>query len=78
VSQVARYFAEPSTIHWEAVKRILRYLKHRSSYKLKFDGNIAFRITVYLDASFAQDPDTRKSTTGTLITLLNTPKNMEK
>jgi hypothetical protein len=73
VSQVSRFCAKPGKIHWEAIKRILRYLKHTSSYKLKFDGNLPFRILGYSDASFAQDPDTRKSTTGTLITLLNTP-----
>jgi hypothetical protein len=68
VSQVARFFDKPSKIHWEAVKRILRYLKQTSTYKLKFDGNLPFIIKGYSDASFAQDPS-RKSTTGTLITL---------
>jgi hypothetical protein len=33
-SLLGRYAAQPSIIHWEAVKHLLRYLRGTSAYKL--------------------------------------------
>lgn len=50
--------------HWTAVKRIMRYLKSTSAFKLKFSSSIAAGMVGYSDADFGGDIDTRRSTTG--------------
>ena len=44
VSHVARYMSNPGTEHWNAVKRILRYLKGTMDLKLTFNGNKASNV----------------------------------
>ena len=39
VSQVAKYMSNPGMEHWNAVKRILRYLKGSMDLKLTHNGN---------------------------------------
>lgn len=66
VNTVSRFNNNPGKLHWIAVKRIVRYLKQTSKYKLCFqqqeDGPP--RITGYCDSDFASDIDERKSTSG--------------
>ena len=64
VSSVARFCAEPTQQHWVAVKRILRYLKGTSNYRLSFKNNSGSEITGYSDADWAGDTGDRKSTSG--------------
>ena len=44
VSQVARYMSNPGMEHWNAVKRILRYLKGTMDLKLTYNGNKARNV----------------------------------
>lgn len=52
-------------VHWNAAKRVLRYLKKTKSNGLqyKFDDN-DLHLTGYSDFDYAGDMDTRRSTTG--------------
>ena len=65
---VSRYMQNPGWEHWETAKRILKYLKYTESVKLTFDGKIPLTsVECYADASYAEDLDKRKSTTGYTI-----------
>nr|GEW52879.1 Gag-Pol polyprotein [Tanacetum cinerariifolium] len=68
VGVVSRYMAEPGTGHWEAVKRILRYVKGTSDVALCF-GDSDLIVTGYVDSDYASDLDGSKSTTGYMFTL---------
>ena len=63
VAHVARYNSAPNKTHWQAVKRIFRYLKGTSNYGL-FYGKSSSPCTGYSDADFAGDLHDRKSTSG--------------
>ena len=60
--------SRPGKQHWEAVKWILRYLKGSSDTCLCFTG-ASLKLQGYVDADFAGDIDSRKSTTGFVFTL---------
>ncbi|GKD76280.1 hypothetical protein Tco_1334562 [Tanacetum coccineum] len=68
VGVVSWYMAEPGREHWEAVKRILRYIKGTSDVALCF-GDSYLIVTGYVDSDYAGDLDGSKSTTGYVFTL---------
>uniref|UniRef100_A0A7N2LG47 Integrase catalytic domain-containing protein n=1 Tax=Quercus lobata TaxID=97700 RepID=A0A7N2LG47_QUELO len=68
VGVVSRFMSRPGKQHWEAVKWILRYLKSSSDTCLCFTG-ASLKLQGYVDADFAGDIDSRKSTTGFVFTL---------
>jgi len=64
---VSRYLSNPSEEHLTAVKRILCYVKGTKEYGLTLgpsDANNSFNLYGYADADWANDVDTRKSTSG--------------
>lgn len=67
---LARFNHKPLNVHWEAAKRLIRFVK-ATSYR----GLVYKRIThpirplAYSDADWANDIDDRRSTTGLMITL---------
>jgi hypothetical protein len=74
VSEVSKYMQNPGMKHWEAVRRIINYLKRTKEKSLIIKainnineikkGNINFYLHGYSDADWAGDQDTRKSKTG--------------
>ena len=68
VEVVSRFMSRPGKQHWEAVKWILRYLRGSSDTCLYFIG-ASLKLQSYVDADFAGDIDSRKSTTGIVFTL---------
>ena len=65
---VSRFTSRPGKQHWEAVKWILRYLKGSPDTSLCFTG-ASLKLQGYVNANFAGDIDSRKSTTGFVFTL---------
>uniref|UniRef100_A0A2N9GNZ7 Reverse transcriptase Ty1/copia-type domain-containing protein n=1 Tax=Fagus sylvatica TaxID=28930 RepID=A0A2N9GNZ7_FAGSY len=63
VGLVSRYQSNPGKAHWQAVKRIFRYLQMTKNMKLCF-GLDELEIKGFTDADFAGDTDDRKSTSG--------------
>nr|GEU62943.1 retrovirus-related Pol polyprotein from transposon TNT 1-94 [Tanacetum cinerariifolium] len=63
VSVVSRYMHNPSKMHWEAVKCILRYLKGTSNIGLSFEKGRASPngVVGYVDSDYVGDTDARKS-----------------
>jgi len=52
----------PTKVHWQAVKRILRYLKHIVTHDLLLTHTISFQLEAFSDADWTRCPDDRKST----------------
>ena len=69
VSTCARYLSKPTQAHFDAAKRILRYLFHTRDIPLVFNkcGSELLRITAFADSSWANDVDTRRSRYGYAI-----------
>lgn len=67
VGVVSRFLANPGKEHWAAVKWILRYLRGTTNRCLCF-GNEKPILQGYTDADWAGDTDSRKSTSGYVIT----------
>ena len=63
VGLVSRYQSNPRMSHWNAIKRILRYLRGTHDYMLFYQGS-DLRLRGYSDADWANDPNDRKSTSG--------------
>jgi hypothetical protein len=64
VRNVATQTSEPTTKHLTAAKRILRYLKHTQDTNLTYQRESKNQIVGYVDASWGENKNTRKSTTG--------------
>lgn len=64
VNLVSRYLEKPLTIHWNAVKRIFKYLKGTFNYGLIYDSSVTPKLRGYSDADYAGDTITRRSTSG--------------
>ncbi|RVX14623.1 Retrovirus-related Pol polyprotein from transposon TNT 1-94 [Vitis vinifera] len=71
VGVVSKFMSRPGKQHWEAVKWILRYLKGSLDTCLCFTG-ASLKLQGYVDADFASDIDSRKSTIGFVFTLCGT------
>ena len=69
VSVVSRFMGEPGREHWQAVKRIFRYLRGTSDVGLIYGGDTQCLVTGYSDSDYAGDVDTRRSMTGYVFTL---------
>lgn len=55
VSTLAQFMANPAPVHWEAAKRVLRYLKGTRDLRLTF-GLSTDGLTGYSDADWASQP----------------------
>ena len=69
VGLVSRFMSNPGKEHWNAVKWIMRYLRGTSKMRLCFGSSNKPVLMGYTDSDMAGDLDTRKSTSGYLITL---------
>ncbi|KAI5348130.1 hypothetical protein L3X38_001017 [Prunus dulcis] len=66
VNQVCQFMHSPTTMHWTAVKRILRYVKATYNHGLLYKPGLS-HLTAFFDADYAGNPDTRHSTGGFCI-----------
>jgi hypothetical protein len=79
ITTLGRYAAQPSTLHWEAIKHLLRYLRGTAEYKLTIYESNSARISIrrnhdsiicFADADLGGEVDSSKSTSGILIYVL--------
>jgi histone deacetylase 1/2 len=64
VNKVCQFLHAPTTVHWMAVKRILRYLKQSTNLGLKISRSSSLRVSAFSDADWAGCSDDRRSTGG--------------
>jgi len=69
VNKVCQYLHAPTTLHWEAVKRILRYLKGTPNLGLRFNRSSSMLVSAFSDADWAGCPDDRRLTGGFAVFL---------
>jgi hypothetical protein len=68
VNQLCQFMHNPTTSHWTAAKRVLRYLKGSAHHGLFF-GKGSLLLNAYSDSDWAGNPEDRRSTTGYAIFL---------
>lgn len=74
VNKASQFNAKYDENHWKAVKRIFRYLKGTIDVGIHYSQNDSeFRLIGYADADYAADNETRKSTSGFVVTLGDSP-----
>ena len=61
VNKLSQFLSNPRTAHWEACKRLLRYLKGTIHFGLQFYNCGAKQINCFTDSDWACDRDDRKS-----------------
>ena len=64
VNKVCQYLHSPTSAHWTAVKRIIRYVKHTVGLGLHFRRSNSTLVSAFSDADWAGCSDDRKSTCG--------------
>ncbi|XP_046858511.1 secreted RxLR effector protein 161-like [Xenia sp. Carnegie-2017] len=69
LSTVNQFCANPSQNHWNAAKRILRYIKGTINHGICFDGHkeSEVKLSGFVDADWGCDPNNRKSHSGYLF-----------
>jgi hypothetical protein len=63
VHVVSQFVASPTTVHWAAVLRILRYLRGTVFQSLLLSSTSSLELRAYSDADHGSDPTDRKSVT---------------
>jgi histone deacetylase 1/2 len=67
VNKVCQYLHAPTTEHWTAAKRILRYVKDTSKLGITFTKSSSTFLSAFSDADWAGSLDDRRSTGGFCI-----------
>uniref|UniRef100_A0A803QGW3 Uncharacterized protein n=1 Tax=Cannabis sativa TaxID=3483 RepID=A0A803QGW3_CANSA len=69
VNKLSQYLKSPTVKHWNACKRILRYIKGTPHLGLHFRPSTLLSLEGYSDADWASSLDDRKSTSGFCVFL---------
>jgi len=66
VNKLCKFMSNPGPVHWSALKHLLRYLKGTAARGLNFDFSTdsGLGLPGFTDASYADCPDTSRSTVG--------------
>jgi hypothetical protein len=64
INKACQYLQSPTTVHWTAVKRILRYLKAMLSVGIHIRKSASHILSAFSDSDWAGCTDDRKSTDG--------------
>ena len=75
VCRLAQFCIDPTIRHWNALLRVLRYLKGTLSYCIMYGryGRLEVRLCGFSDSDYAGDPEDRLSTYGHIFTLCRGP-----
>ncbi|GJW27757.1 zinc finger, CCHC-type containing protein [Tanacetum coccineum] len=68
VSKLSRYTSNPGTQHWQAIQRVLKYLKKTMDYRLTYIGYPSV-LEGYTDASWISNTEDNLSTSGWVFLL---------
>ncbi|XP_074283002.1 secreted RxLR effector protein 161-like [Silene latifolia] len=68
IGNLSRYTSNPSNIHWQALRRLLRYLKKIMGYCLVYKGEPSV-LEGYSDASWITNQEDYSSTSGWIFLL---------
>nr|GEW58939.1 zinc finger, CCHC-type [Tanacetum cinerariifolium] len=68
VGKMSRYTSNPRTQHWQAIQRVLKYLKKTMDYRLVYSG-YPLVLEGYTDASWISNIEDNSSTSGWVFLL---------
>ena len=68
VSKLSRFVSNPGDDHWNALERVMRYLKGTASYEIHYSGYPRV-LEGYSDSNWISDADEIKATSGYVFTL---------
>eukprot|EP01018_Ginkgo_biloba_P023529 Gb_26259 [translate_table: standard] len=63
-SLISRFMETPMEAHWQAGKRILRYVNGTKHHGILYTMSDEFKLVGYMDSDWAGNIDDRKSTSG--------------
>jgi histone deacetylase 1/2 len=64
VNKVCQFLSSPTEVHWEAVKRILRYVRGTIDTGLHIQKSSSSLLSIFTNADWAENVDDRWSTGG--------------
>ena len=64
VGVLSHFASDPCPTHWQALKRVFRYVQGTKTHGIEFQAKEQEGIEGYSDADWAGDVDTRRSTSG--------------
>jgi hypothetical protein len=67
VNKVCQFLHAPTTVHWTAVKHILRYLRGTTSVGLRLSKCNSVLVSAFSDVDWAGCPDDRRSIGGFVV-----------
>ena len=73
VNKLSQFMHKPTTTHWAAAKRLLRYLKHTIFHGIHIRRSSTSNLTTYSDADWASNFNDRKSTSAYICFLGSNP-----
>ncbi|GJR31235.1 zinc finger, CCHC-type containing protein [Tanacetum coccineum] len=68
VGKLSRYTSNPGIQHWQAIQRVLKYLKKTMDYSLTYTGYLSV-LEGYTDASWINNTEDNSSTSGWVFLL---------
>jgi hypothetical protein len=68
VSKLSRFVSNPRDVHWQALERVLHYLKGTTSYEIHY-SRYPRVLQGYSDSNWISDANETKATSGYLFTL---------
>ncbi|KAK9144280.1 hypothetical protein Sjap_004183 [Stephania japonica] len=69
VNRLSQFQQTPTVTHWQALKRVLRYLKGTTDMGICFRPSSHLYVTGFSDADWATSPDDRRSVAGYAVYL---------
>jgi hypothetical protein len=69
MSQLSKFVESPTILQWNAVKRVMRYIKHTTNLGLCYRGDAGFELKGHCDSDWGGDKLTRRSTSGYIFCL---------
>lgn len=69
VSMISRFMSNPTELHYQAAKRVLRYIKGIMNYRILYTREGMEVLKGYTDSDYAGDVTDRKSTSGYVFML---------
>uniref|UniRef100_A0A6N2KS64 Integrase catalytic domain-containing protein n=1 Tax=Salix viminalis TaxID=40686 RepID=A0A6N2KS64_SALVM len=69
VNKLSQFMHKPTEFHWQAVKRLLRYLKGTITHGLFLTRSASASLSAFSDSDWAGNPDDRTSTSAYILFL---------
>nr|XP_017252055.1 PREDICTED: uncharacterized mitochondrial protein AtMg00810-like [Daucus carota subsp. sativus] len=73
VHVLSQFIHSPTSVHFQAAKRVLRYLSSSKDQGILLASNSEAKLQAYCDSDWAGCPNTRRSTSGFCLILGNSP-----